>query len=61
MKEIIRNLVILLCLCPVVASAQFFEEYKRQQQTKYYSYVQKKMEEFRAYCDHVKAEYADFM
>lgn len=61
MKEIRRTLLILWCLCPVVASAQSFEEYKRQQQAKFNSYVQKKTEEFRAYRDRVNAEYADYM
>lgn len=61
MKEFFRNLVILCCLCPIVASAQSFEEYKRQQQEKYKSYAQKKAEEFRAYRDRVNAEYADYM
>lgn len=45
----------------ITASAQSFEEYKRQQQAKYNSYVHKKTEEFRAYRDRVNAEYADFM
>lgn len=49
MKELFRYTVILLCLCPVVASAQSFEEYKHQQQAKFNSYAQKKTEEFRAY------------
>ena len=61
MKETFRYLIILLCLCPTVATAQSFDEYKRQQQAKYNSYVQKKTEEFRAYRDRVNAEYADFM
>ena len=61
MKEFFGNLVILCYLCPIVASAQSFEEYKRQQQAKYKSYVQKKTEEFRAYRDRVNAEYADYM
>lgn len=61
MKELSRNIAILLCLFPVLASAQSFEEYKRQQQAKYNSYVQKKTEEFKAYRDHVNAEYANFM
>lgn len=42
-------------------SAQSFEDYKRQQQAKYNSYVQKKTDEYRAYRDRVNAEYADFM
>jgi len=46
---------------PTIATAQSFEEYKRQQQEKYKSYVQKKTEEFRAYRDRVNAEYADYM
>lgn len=61
MKELSRNIAILLCLFPVLASAQSFEEYKRQQQAKYNSYAQKKTEEFKAYRDRVNAEYADFM
>lgn len=61
MKEFFRNLVILWCLCPVVASAQSFEDYKRQQQAKFSNYAQKKTEEFRAYRDRVNAEYADYM
>lgn len=61
MKEIRRTLLILWCLCPVVASAQSFEAYKRQQQAKYNSYVQEKTEKFRAYRDRVNAEYADYM
>ena len=61
MKSICRNLVILICFFPVMVKAQSFEEYKRQQQAKYNSYVQKKTEEFRAYRDRVNAEYADFM
>lgn len=48
-------------MCPIMASAQSFEEYKRQQQAKYKSYVQKKTEEFKAYRDRVNAEYADYM
>lgn len=51
-----------LVLCKVSsASAQNFDEYKRQQQAKYNNYVQKKTEEFRAYRDKVNAEYADYM
>lgn len=50
-----------LYIYPIVASAQSFEEYKRQQQAKYNNFVQKKAEEFRAYRDLVNAEYADFM
>ena len=51
-----------LVLCNVfVASAQNFEEYKRQQQAKYNSYMSKKTEEFKAYRDRVNAEYADYM
>ena len=51
-----------LFLCNVfVASAQNFEEYKRQQQAKYNSYKSKKTEEFRAYRDRVNAEYAEYM
>ena len=61
MKELFRNIVMIWCLCPVVVSAQSFEEYKRQQQEKFNGYVQKKTEEFRAYRDRVNAEYADFM
>lgn len=61
MKETCKYLIILLCLCPIMASAQSFEEYKRQQQAKYNNYVQKKAEEFRAYRDRVNAEYADYM
>ncbi len=54
--------VILFIFCKVsTASAQNFEEYKRQQQAKYNSYITKKTEEFRAYRDRVNAEYADFM
>lgn len=51
----------MLCLIYVSASAQSFEEYKRQQQAKFNSYAQKKTEEFRAYRDRVNAEYADYM
>lgn len=61
MKDIRRTLLILLCLFSIGASAQSFEEYKRQQQAKYNSYAQKKAEEFRAYRDRVNAEYADYM
>lgn len=61
MKELFRNIVILWSLCPVVTSGQSFEEYKRQQQAKYNSYVQKKTEEFKAYRDRVNAEFADYM
>ena len=42
-------------------SAQTFDEYKRQQRAKYKNYVQKKVEEYRAYRDRVNAEYADYM
>lgn len=55
------KIAILLCFFPVLATAQSFEDYKRQQQAKYNSYVQQKTEEFRAYRDRVNAEYADFM
>lgn len=51
----------ILCLASSTASAQSFEEYKRQQQAKFNSYAQKKAEEFRAYRDRVNAEYADYM
>ena len=51
----------LLCLLFTKASAQSFEEYKRQQQAKYSGYVKKKTEEFRAYRDCVNAEYAEYM
>lgn len=61
MKGNIRIIVVLLCLYTVSASAQSFEEYKRQQQAKFNSYAQKKAEEFRAYRDRVNAEYADYM
>ena len=61
MKNLCKNFVIVMCLCPLVASAQSFENYKRQQQEKYNSYVQKKTEEYRAYRDRVNAEYAEFM
>ena len=53
--------ICILNICPIVASAQSFEEYKRQQQAKYNSYAQKKTEEFRAYRDRVNKEYADCM
>lgn len=58
-----RNLILLglFCFFFTEASAQTFEEYKRQQQAKYNNYVQKKTEEFRAYRDRVNAEYADYM
>lgn len=61
MKDLCRYWIFLLCMIPVVSSAQSFEEYKRQQQAKYNSYVQEKTEEFRAYRDRVNAEYADYM
>jgi len=61
MKDIHRTLLILLCLCSIAASAQSFEEYKRQQQAKFNSYAQKKADEFRAYRDRVNAEYVDYM
>ena len=51
----------IFCLASSTISAQTYEEYKRQQQAKYNSYVQKKTEEFRAYRDRVNAEYADYM
>lgn len=50
-----------LYIYPTVGSSQSFEEYKRQQQAKYNSYVQKQTEAFRAYRDRVNAEYADYM
>ena len=46
---------------PTIATAQSFEEYKRQQQAKYSSYKSKKTEEFRAYRDRMNAEYAEYM
>jgi len=62
MRYIHFFLVILFVFCKVsTASAQSFEEYKRQQQAKYNNYVQKKTDEFRAYRDRVNAEYADYM
>lgn len=61
MKDRCRYWTMLLCMIPVVASAQSFEEYKRQQKAKYNNYVQKKKEEFRAYRDRVNAEYGEFM
>lgn len=61
MKDRCRYWTMLLCMIPVVVSAQSFEEYKRQQQAKYNNYVQKKKEEFRAYRDRVNAEYGEFM
>lgn len=61
MKKIYILLVCQMLMVTVSASAQSFEEYKRQQQAKYNSYVQKKTEEFRAYRDRVNAEYADYM
>ena len=51
----------MLSLFATHTSAQSFEDYKRQQQAKYNSYVQKKTDEYRAYRDRVNAEYADFM
>jgi hypothetical protein len=61
MKDIHRTLLILLCLFSIAASAQSFEEYKRQQQAKFNSYAQKKTEAFRAYRDRVNAEFVDYM
>lgn len=58
-----KNLLLLgfICLFFTEASAQTFEEYKRQQQAKYNNYAQKKKEEFKAYRDRVNAEYAEYM
>ena len=53
--------IFFLYLCSLAASAQNFDEYKRQQQAKYNSYVQKQTEAFRAYRDRVNAEYTDYM
>ena len=62
MKYIYFLFAIVFVFCKVsTASAQTFEDYKRQRQAKYNSYVQKKTEEFRAYRDRVNAEYADYM
>lgn len=60
-RSLILASFLIPCLMSSKASAQSFEEYKRQQQAKYNSYVQKKTEEYRAYRDRVNAEYADFM
>ena len=59
--KIILCFICYLNFYPTVASAQTFEEYKRQQQAKYNSYKSKKTEEFKAYRDRVNAEYADYM
>ena len=61
MKIFCIYLAIPLCLFPVMASAQSFEDYKRQQQAKYNSFVNKAKEDYRSYRDRVNAEYADFM
>lgn len=61
MKDIVISYFLLMCLFPAAASAQSFEEYKRQQQAKYNSYVQKRTEEYKAYRDKVNAEYAKYM
>ncbi len=61
MKNIYIYLVCQLFLGVISASAQSFEEYKRQQQAKYNNFVQKKTEEFKAYRDRVNAEYGEFM
>ena len=61
MKDRCRYWMIVLCMIPAIASAQSFEEYKRQQQAKYNNFVQKNAEEYKAYRDRMNAEYADFM
>ena len=60
-KYLFFTIILISSLDSSTASAQSFEEYKRQQQAKYNNYVQKKTEEFRAYRDRVNAEYADYM
>lgn len=57
----IVSFISFLLFCSAVASAQSYEEYKRQQQAKYNSFVNKAKEDYRAYRDRVNAEYADFM